>query len=198
MTTALNANQPLFCPECGQKSFLSNDRHRYACGSCGFTYYHNVAATASVIMRCRDEILFSVRGRHPAKGKLDFPGGFVDPNESLEQALTREIQEELAWRPDIEPRYLFSYPNTYDYANVTYETTDAFFLLDVETKPTLHPQDDVAALQWRVLKSVSDEMLAFASMRSSVNMLREIYAGHRSFTWVHVPNRPQHPQEREL
>ena len=45
----------------------------------------------------QDEVLVAVRARNPGKGLLDLPGGFVDPGESLEVALYRELQEELGF-----------------------------------------------------------------------------------------------------
>ena len=78
-------------------------------------------------------------GAHaPAAGTLDVPGGFVDPGETLEAAVARELEEELGLR--IEPqalRYLFTLPNLYPYADVTYATSDTFFRVDLATRPEL-------------------------------------------------------------
>jgi len=48
------------------------------------------------LLSYQDGILFTVRTKEPGLGQLNFPGGFVDHNESLEQALVREIHEELS------------------------------------------------------------------------------------------------------
>ena len=40
-------------------------------------------------------MLMVQRAQQPSKGKLDFPGGFVDYNGSNEQALITELLEEL-------------------------------------------------------------------------------------------------------
>ena len=69
----------IFCPVCGNKSFNINDFKSKKCGTCGFTYYANpCSATAAFILNDRGELLVAKRGKEPAKGTLDLPGGFVD------------------------------------------------------------------------------------------------------------------------
>jgi ADP-ribose pyrophosphatase YjhB (NUDIX family) len=66
------------------------------CEACGFELYLNVAAAVAGLIRDeRGRLLITVRGKEPGKGKWDLPGGFADPNESAEQALAREIREEV-------------------------------------------------------------------------------------------------------
>ena len=40
------------------------------------------------------KIVLVRRGRDPEKGKLALPGGFVEPDETIEQACLRELKEE--------------------------------------------------------------------------------------------------------
>lgn len=60
--------------------------------------YPTVAATVDLlIFTIRDEklqLLLIERGGHPEKGKLALPGGFVNTDESLDQAAERELFEE--------------------------------------------------------------------------------------------------------
>lgn len=60
--------------------------------------YPTVAATVDLLVfTIRDEqlqLLLIERGGHPEKGKLALPGGFVNTDESLDEAAERELMEE--------------------------------------------------------------------------------------------------------
>lgn len=53
-----------------------------------------VIPAVSVALRRGQEFLLVRRGREPAKGLFAFPGGRVEPGESLEAAAARELLEE--------------------------------------------------------------------------------------------------------
>ena len=161
----------MHCPRCGRNAFAPVSGKQLICSSCRFTYFHNPAAAVAAVIRCQQEYLFAVRAFQPRAGYLDFPGGFVDPDESLEEALHREIKEEINLNLTTEIRYLFSYPNAYQYETVTYRTVDSFFISTLLTKPQLTAADDVSAVCWIALKDIEQEQLAFASTRKAVQAL---------------------------
>ena len=95
-----HTNNPIerieYCPQCAAQAFGRTTRKKLQCQACAFTLYMNaVAAVSALIVDDRERLLVTVRTRAPAQGRLDLPGGFVDPGETAEQAVTREIKEEL-------------------------------------------------------------------------------------------------------
>ncbi len=55
----------------------------------------------AAVIRQGDRIFATARGYGEFKGKWEFPGGKVEPGETPQQALVREIQEELAVKIEV-------------------------------------------------------------------------------------------------
>jgi ADP-ribose pyrophosphatase YjhB (NUDIX family) len=87
---------------CASENIRFADNKVFHCPDCGFVYYHNTAAAAGCIISVpeigggdaftAERIMFLVRGKEPALGKLDLPGGFVNPGEGILEGLCRELQ----------------------------------------------------------------------------------------------------------
>jgi len=60
-----------------------------------------VIGVGAVILNEQNEVLLILRGKEPEAGKWSIPGGKVDPYETLQQAVIREVEEEVNLR--IEP-----------------------------------------------------------------------------------------------
>jgi NAD+ diphosphatase len=161
-----------YCPICGKKSLEAISSKQFICAQCQFTFYQNTAAAVMVAICCQDELLVATRSRNPGIGMWDLPGGFVDPNESLEEAVVRELYEELAITVT-NAKYIFSNSNTYLYKDVEYKTCDAFFVVELDEKPIVQAQDDVAAVEWVKLADVDIQRFAFESAKKAVLKLRE-------------------------
>ena len=159
----------LFCPSCGSKNINFDGIKQFKCNSCSFIYFHNVATAAAAILEYDEKILFIRRVREPGKGKLDLPGGFIDPNESAEAGLNRELNEELGFTL-IQMKYLGSAPNIYKYENVTYNTCDLFFYAKILKLPTKIDDSEIASLELiHPLKLQKDE-LAFNSTKNGIEL----------------------------
>lgn len=156
-----------FCPVCGSMQFRENNVKSKRCGHCGFTYYANPSsATAAFIVRdgC---LLVARRGKEPARGTLDLPGGFVDMDETVEEGMMREVAEETGLRVKA-LSYLFSIPNLYDYSGMTIHTLDMFFRVEVEPGQEPVAADDAAELMWVPLGEVRPELFGLKSISKAV------------------------------
>ena len=168
-------NHPLdlfhFCPKCGSEHFDIHNALSRHCSNCGFTYYQNPrASTAAFIQNGKGELLVARRGKEPAKGTLDLPGGFVDNEENAEQGMVREILEEtgLTIKPE-DVKYLFSIPNVYRYSGMDIHTLDLFFHCQVDNDAAVKAADDASECFWVPLREVYVERFGLRSIRQAVH-----------------------------
>ena len=85
-----------FCSNCGFKNQygFKDGNTRYFCSKCKSIHYENPKPTATLICPRGDDILLVKRAFEPAIGEWSLPGGFMELNETLEQAAIRELKEE--------------------------------------------------------------------------------------------------------
>ena len=157
-----------YCPRCGANDVHTPNMKLLVCRACDFHYYTNAAAAViALIHNEAGDILFVRRGREPSKGKLDLPGGFVDPQETIENALTREIKEELGL--DIaEFSFLASFPNRYLYREVLYHTVDCVFVCTVADLTPLLDTDEIEDVVFIPPNAVDFDEIGFQSVRSAI------------------------------
>jgi ADP-ribose pyrophosphatase YjhB (NUDIX family) len=165
-----------YCASCGRKAaaIATDPGGPFRCEGCGFTLFFNSAsAVAAIIERADGRALFIRRAKDPGKGRLGMPGGFVDAGESGEQALVREVKEEVGL--DLrDVRYLSSHANRYFYAGVTYHTLDLFYTGRVENPDAATALDAVEAIEWIDPRTVALEEIAFDSMRQALGVYRRL------------------------
>jgi ADP-ribose pyrophosphatase YjhB (NUDIX family) len=160
-----------YCPSCGSEKIQFERDRVFRCPDCGFVFYQNTAAATGCIIRAGEDILFLVRGKEPAKGKLDLPGGFVDPGEGAIEGLRRECREEIGFDPGSDFSFFASFPNVYPYKGFTYHTCDLFFTISV---PGLSAGDlrleaeEIGGLRFVKPGDIDLEDLAFDSTRRAL------------------------------
>jgi NAD+ diphosphatase len=159
-----------FCPKCGCKVFKTNNNGQsFNCEECHFDYYlNNSAAVACLIFNAEGKLLLARRAIEPAKGMLDLPGGFVEPMESAEAAVVREIKEELGVQVT-NATYLASFPNEYIYSGFSVFTVDLAFVCTIDDFSAIVPADDVSSVEFSFPKDVKCEELCSESMANIIN-----------------------------
>jgi len=132
-----------YCPKCGSNKFNRSGERSLKCSDCGFHYFINAsAAVAALIADNLKRLMLVTRGVEPDYGKLDLPGGFIDPMETAEEAVKRELKEELGLIVT-KLEYLFSAPNEYEFSEFKVFTLDMAFLVEVENTENLRAMDDI-------------------------------------------------------
>ena len=187
-----------YCPSCTSKKIQFTGK-KFFCPDCGFTYYHNTAAASGCVISSGGRVMLLTRGKEPALGKLDLPGGFVDPGEGVLEGLVRELREEIGWTPPIPPgkspeeffTLFASFPNTYPYKNIVYNTCDMFFTVSIpglsekdfhiEASASASEAGEIAGLSFFSLDEVKSGELAFDSTRRAIAAFRE-FAGRQAST----------------
>jgi len=149
MTDTRPLNVFKYCPKCGSGKFLPSGERSLKCADCGFHYFVNsAAAVAALITNAEGKLMLVTRSVEPNYGKLDLPGGFVDPLESAEEAVCRELKEELGLKVK-SLEYLFSAPNEYLFAGLTVFTLDLAFKVTVDSPlEKLEAKDDIQAYRF--------------------------------------------------
>ncbi len=87
-----------FCCECGTALVPADARQPPHCMRCGHTAYADPKVATGVLVERDGRLLLVRRNHEPAMGHWSFPSGYVDAGEVVEDAATREVQEETGLR----------------------------------------------------------------------------------------------------
>jgi NAD+ diphosphatase len=83
-----------YCGRCGTPTQIKNHERARECPNCGQVHYPRIAPAIMALIRRGREILLA-RSPHFAPGMYSALAGFVEPGETLEQTLVREVREEV-------------------------------------------------------------------------------------------------------
>lgn len=121
-----------------------------------------IAVTVDSIVVCKAKEDFKVlliqRKNDPYKNQWALPGGFVEENESLENAARRELAEETGLTlKTMQQIRAFGKPNR----DPRMRTISIAFLGKITEEKYLRPADDAIAAKWVSFKKLADLELAF-------------------------------------
>ena len=161
-----------YCPRCGEGGNFNSEEYSFKCDACGFHFFLNAsAAVTALIFNEKGELLFTRRAIEPAYGKLDLPGGFVDPGESLETAIVREVKEELDLEID-RVEFFSSFPNQYVYSGFVVNTIDSVFKCSISDFSKITSRDDINAFEFYSIDEVDVDEIPFKSVKAILNILK--------------------------
>ena len=165
-----------YCPRCGCDQFNTIDGGKsFLCEGCHFNYYlNNSAAVACLIFDRVGRLLLCRRAIEPSIGMLDLPGGFVESMETAEEAVVREIKEELNISV-VNKEYLVSFPNEYIFSGFSVFTLDLAFICEIDSIEGILPADDVSTIEFVLPREIKMEELCSDSMRNIINYYNAKY-----------------------
>ncbi len=116
-----------FCPRCGHELELrvrDDARLRPHCANCGYTHYPNPALAVGVLLSDdKDRVCLVLRGEEPRKGFWGLPAGFMEGDETAENAAIRECLEETGLQVALNSLY-----EVYSYRHADRETSGVLIL----------------------------------------------------------------------
>ncbi|MGL4346694.1 MAG: NUDIX hydrolase [Chitinophagaceae bacterium] len=162
-----------YCPFCGSKSFSACEEKSLQCRLCKKKFYINMsAATVAIIENEYQELLLVERKYNPAKGKLDLPGGFVDIGETAEQAIIREVKEEVNLEVE-QVFFLGSFPNEYLFGGVLYFTLDMLFRCKVKSFDAIVANDDANKFLFLSAEKIYVEDIGLRSIKHIIQQYKD-------------------------
>ncbi len=100
------AQSTRFCPRTGDRTHLKVGEWAMECPTCGLLQYPLVSPCIIVLIHDGNRVLLTRQASWPP-GRYSLVAGFVEPGETLEQCLAREVREETGVLVD-EMRYFAS------------------------------------------------------------------------------------------
>ena len=139
---------------------------RDVCNDCGFVHYDNPKVVAGAVVRAGDDILLCRRAIEPRLGFWTLPAGYMELNETVEQAALREAYEEAYARIEIDTLLaVYSIPRI-SQIQVIYRAD----LADMDIRPGIESLE-VGLFAW---DRIPWDEIAFPSVHWALNHFREV------------------------
>lgn len=154
-----------YCDNCGNALEVRKENIEWFCPHCNRHVYANPVPTIDALLFDENgRILLGKRSRQPNKGKLNLPGGFVDPNETLEEAIVRELQEELGLgaRDYGKLTYAGSRVDHYEHEGKVRQLLSVIMTAPMGER-AFEPNDEVEEYVWKLPSELKSEDLSSES-----------------------------------
>jgi len=89
----------IYCPACSAKLVYKEieGKQRKYCEKCGYVHWGEYSVGVGGVLLKEDKGLLVQRANNPGKGRWTIPGGYVEQDEKIEDAVVREIREETGF-----------------------------------------------------------------------------------------------------
>lgn len=126
-----------------------------------------IRVTAAIIIHDQKVLVARRKPGGKMEGYWEFPGGKIDPNETPEDCLRREIDEELGIRDLVIQRHFITTIHTYSFAEIEL----IVFLCSCRTLP--HSSQAHDSLEWTTLDQLEKYQWAPADIPAVQKLLKE-------------------------
>lgn len=169
-----------FCYLCGTR-LEQKEEFVWYCPQCQMSHYANPKPCVDIaLFDENNHVLMATRGIEPDKGKIDLPGGFIDINETVEEAFYREMKEEIGLeKVDVsEPVYVGSRTHDYPFGKEVYKNIVLVFCAQLlAPKSKIRADDDVAATSFHAVESLKVPQVASQEHIKLIRQAFEKYTG---------------------
>jgi ADP-ribose pyrophosphatase YjhB (NUDIX family) len=163
-----------FCPRCATP-LADGDidgRTRQYCPACGFVHYRNPLPVAGCVVALDGGVVLIRRGGEPRRGYWALPAGYVECDETVEEAARRETREECGL--DVE---LLGLLGVYSFVHPTEPRAGVgLYYLARRVGGRLAPGDDAVEARVFVPTEIPGE-LAFSSHAAAIAAWRSAPRG---------------------
>ena len=126
----------------------------------------------AAVIRSEDKIFATARGYGEFKGQWEFPGGKIEPGETPQEALVREIQEELDVKIEVGDLI-----DTIEYDSPSFHLSmDCFWCIVTDGEITLKEAEDARWLS-------KDELYSVDWLPADMELIEKLVLSNNSLEW---------------
>ena len=126
----------------------------------------------AAVIRSEDKIFATARGYGEFKGQWEFPGGKIGPGETPQEALVREIQEELDVKIEVGDLI-----DTIEYDSPSFHLSmDCFWCIVTDGEITLKEAEDARWLS-------KDELYSVDWLPADMELIEKLVLSNKSLEW---------------
>ena len=135
---------------------------------CILCSYQNPKATATAVIIKDQSVLVLLRNTEPFKGMWDFPGGYMNKDETPEETVKREVKEELG--VDCTTTFIKTFEGYAYYKDYVFPVISHTFLVDIKGDIRLDT-DENSEYRWIPLSEIND--VAYDSNQKTLSFIKE-------------------------